>query len=197
MNYPRNTLRGDLPSCSTPLLQLNGKGPGFYVPFLISAFLQKAGGAETTSPSAVRGPYGSHTASSPPLRWPLSREGSPVWKPAGHGASSNSPPGLPLSRATYLTAGNLHTVVLRCGLGCPRDWFETRKSISESFHWAASGVDSNIQLCSSKSRGAPGKWNPPEKPWCRRAKERHLPGHLATVHVCSWKIPPYTSISSY
>lgn len=145
MNYPRNPLRVDLLSCSAPILHLNRKEPAFfYVPFLIPVFFCRKRVAEMTSPSAVLGTYGSHTVSSLLPQWPLSWE-------------SSEAPGLlqfpvSLSPSNLFNCDNLHTVVLQRGLRCPRDWFETHKSISEPFQWGDSGVDSNMQLRSSKSR---------------------------------------------
>lgn len=135
-------------TCSPVLprsLSWTERGLVFYIPFLISVFFFcRKRVAETTSPSAARSAYGSHTVSSLLPQWPLSWE-------------SNEAPGLlqfpvSLSPSNLFNCDNLHTVVLQRGLGCPRDWFETHKSISESFQRGDSGVDSNMQLCSSKSR---------------------------------------------
>lgn len=97
---------------------------------------------EMTSPSATCRPYGSLTLSSPPFRWPLNRKGSPVWNPAWAPSHFQFPSCSPSLLSNLFNGNNLHTVVLQCGLGCPRDWFEARKSISESLRWGDSGADS-------------------------------------------------------
>lgn len=118
------------------------RGLVFMFCIFISVFLQNVGVTETTSSSATCSPYGSHTISSPPFRQPLNWKGSPVWSPAWAPSHFQFPSCSPSLLRNLFNSDNLHTVVLQCGLGCPRDWFETHKSISESLRWGHSGADS-------------------------------------------------------
>lgn len=74
-------------------------------------------------------------------------EGQPCLKPSmGYTSNFQFPSCSPSLLSNLFNSDNLHTVVLQCGLGCPRDWFETHKSISEPLCWE-DGVADSIFSC--------------------------------------------------
>lgn len=70
-------------------------------------------------------------------------EGQPCLKPSmGYTSNFQFPSCSPSLLSSFCNGDNLHTVVLQCGLGCPRDWFKTHKSISEPLCWEDNVADS-------------------------------------------------------
>lgn len=144
MNYHRNTLKGGPALHFYPIPTAEWKGAWFLCFVFLFLFFCRMWEWRRRPPHL---PHAVHMAAiqSPPLRFGNLWTGRAALSEAQHEhwVTSNSHPVLPPSLLINLfNSDNLHTAVLQCGLGCPRDWFETHKSISESLRWGHSGADS-------------------------------------------------------